>query len=436
MAREQGWERWKAAWQHALFAAVLGLTAVGALAGTGLGAGEVLARVGLVASLAAWYGYWFPIRHDARAAHLPYLIGAAVLWAVMAAVDPAMLTVGAAGLVPYTLRHPLWSAGGIVGLGGVWLARQLAGDDHVQVTALLSCLLGIVAAVAVTGYIAVLERESGKRQRLLDELTAAQAEREAAERRAGTLAERQRLARDIHDTLTQGFASIGMLLDAAHADLDPVGPAAGRVEQAMRIARENLVESRRLVAALRPLPLDGSHLADAVRSLAARLAEETGIRAQCVVTGQQVPLPAHTEGELLRIVQEALTNARRHAHATALTVTVTYLDDLVAIDVQDDGNGFETGAGTRRAGVGLAAMRERAEALCGTLTVESSPGEGTTVAVSVPVPVPTGHTDPGVPADPTGTDADTAGTTGCLVATPAVSAAQAVPGTDIPGPAR
>ncbi|WP_371583657.1 sensor histidine kinase [Streptomyces sp. NBC_01314] len=182
-----------------------------------------------------------------------------------------------------------------------------------------------------------------------------------------------------------------MLLDSVRDELAPGAPAARRVEQAMRTARDNLAESRRLVHALRPAPLDGTPLTDAVRELTRRLAEETGIEAFATVTGQPAALPAGTEGELLRVVQEALTNARRHAQAASVSVTLSYLDDVLAIDIQDDGTGFTPA--TRHPGVGMTTMRERVASVGGAFAVESTPGEGTTVTVTMPLPAasPTGE---------------------------------------------
>ncbi|MGP4013843.1 sensor histidine kinase [Streptomyces sp. 4N124] len=388
MARQQGRarERWKTMGQHAFFATVLALSMPGALAGADMTTGAALSRIGPAVGLALWYAYWIALRGGAGAGRppLPYLVGALAGWAVMVVVDPAFLPVAVAVLSPYWLRRAWWSAGGVLVMGAAWSLQSLTTDGYVDVRALTGCVLGTAVAVTITCYVATLDHESHKRQRLLDELTATQAERAAAERQAGTLAERQRLAREVHDTLTQGFASIAMLLDAARDDLPPDSPAARRVEQAMRTARDNLAESRRLVHALRPAPLDRTHLADAVRELTTRLTEETGTEAYTVVTGRPVALPPSTEGELLRVVQEALTNARRHARAMSVSVTLSYLGDVLAIDIQDDGTGFAPAA--RHAGVGLTTMRERIAALHGTFAVESAPGEGTTVAVTVRLP--------------------------------------------------
>lgn len=370
--------------QHAFFVVVLALSVLGALAGTDPTIGGALLRIGPALGLTAWYAYWIVLRGGADRHRLPYLVGASAWWLVMAAVDPALLPAAVAVLTPYWLRRAWWSAGGVLVLGAAWSWQRLTTDGSADIRTLTGCVLATAVAVSLTCYVAALDHESHKRRRLLDELTATQAERAAAERQAGVLAERQRLSREVHDTLTQGFASIAMLLDAVRDDLPPGTPAARRVEQAMRTARDNLAESRRLVHALRPAPLERTHLADAVRELTARLAEETGIEAYTVVTGRPAPTSPAAESELLRVVQEALTNVRRHARAVSVSVTLSYLDDVLAVDIQDDGGGFAPAA--RHTGIGLATMRERVAGLGGTLVVESAPGEGTAVAATVPLP--------------------------------------------------
>ncbi|MFJ9381295.1 ATP-binding protein [Streptomyces sp. NPDC101455] len=399
MALRQVWrrKRWEAVGQHSYFGVVLMLSVLGALAGTDLTTDTALLLIGPVVGLAVWYTYWIGLRGGAERPPLPYLVGALAWWMVMAVVDPALLPVVVAVLTPYWLRRAWWSAGGVLVLGGAWSWQRFTAGGPGGVRTLTGCVLGISLAVTIVCYVATLDHESHKRQRLLHELTATQAERAAAERQAGTLAERQRLAREVHDTLTQGFASIAMLLDAARDDLAPGSPAALRVEQAMRTARDNLAESRRLVQALRPAPLDHTHLADAVRDLTARLTEETGIEACTVVTGRPIALPPSDEGELLRVVQEALANARRHAHAVSVSVTLSYLDDVLAIDVQDDGAGFPPAA--RHTGVGLITMRERVAALDGTFAVEAAAGDGTTVTVTVPLPVESSASAPAPAGD-------------------------------------
>jgi signal transduction histidine kinase len=138
--------------------------------------------------------------------------------------------------------------------------------------------------------------------------------------------------------------------------------------------------------ALRPRPLAEQPLPQALEELTGRLAEETGLRAETVLTGTAHPLPAQVEEALLRIVQEALANVRKHAAASRVTVTLSYLDDVTMLDVHDDGVGFDHAATVAAGGLGLQAMAERVAALGGSLVVESAPGEGTTIAVEVPAP--------------------------------------------------
>ncbi|MFD0568927.1 sensor histidine kinase [Kitasatospora gansuensis] len=200
--------------------------------------------------------------------------------------------------------------------------------------------------------------------------------------RGGRLAERQRLAREIHDTLAQGLSSIVLLARSAESALpaDP-GAARERIAEVGRTASANLAEARRFVQALTPPALDGVTLTEALR----RLADGQGVAFH--LDGEPYPLPVEAEVALLRLTQEALANAARHAEAQAVAVTLTYLDDEVTLDVFDDGVGFDplalpSGAGRR---FGLHGMRERIAALGGRLTVESAPGEGTVVAVSLPL---------------------------------------------------
>nr|WP_162130090.1 histidine kinase [Streptomyces xiaopingdaonensis] len=251
-----------------------------------------------------------------------------------------------------------------------------------------------VAAATVLGYQA-LYRESEQRRRLIQELTEARAELEEAGRTAGAMAERERLAREIHDTLAQGLTSIQLLLRAAERAL-PEGASAGRyVAQARKAAVDNLAEARRFVHALTPPDLSGEEAS--LRVALERLCDTTSLRhglpVRFHISGTQRTLPRPHEVALLRIAQSSLANAVAHAEAAAAEVTLSYMPDRVALDVVDDGHGFDPGAlpppEPGHGGFGLAAMRARARALGGTLTVESSQGRGAAVAVQLPVPTGT-----------------------------------------------
>ena len=208
----------------------------------------------------------------------------------------------------------------------------------------------------------------------------------AQAREAGVLDERRRMAQEIHDTLAQGLTGIVTQLQAAEqaASRTPDDLADWRrhVDAATRLARESLTEARRSVDALRPEPLEGCRLSDALAGVAERWSALNGIPAQVTTTGTARPVDQEAEFALLRAAQEALANVARHAHASRVGLTVSYMENEVAVDVRDDGVGFDPAlAGS---GFGLVAMRQRIAALSGTLQVESEPGGGTAISACVP----------------------------------------------------
>ena len=209
---------------------------------------------------------------------------------------------------------------------------------------------------------------------------------------AGVSSERQRLAKEIHDTLAQAFTSIVMKLEAAEGALPSDVSAVQRfLDQARNIARESLAEARRLMWALRPESLERSSLSEALERLAERWSEESGANASTTVNGTPHPLPPEIETTLLRTAQEALNNCRKYAQARQVVLTLSYMNNLVTLNVQDDGVGFDPAqvrpdsSAQSTGGFGLVGMRERVEQLRGTLLVESAPGEGTTLMVAIPM---------------------------------------------------
>ncbi|MGW5006427.1 sensor histidine kinase [Streptomyces parvulus] len=254
-----------------------------------------------------------------------------------------------------------------------------------------------VAAIATAVFLNT-ERQTARQRALIDDLIRTRRELAASERREGTLAERQRLSMEIHDSLAQGLSSQRMLLQAAERVWEP-DPAKARahVRRAASVAEHNLAEARRFVHDLAPADLArGGGLEAALRALAAR---ETGddltVRVH-VDDGARVPaLPDRVQSALLRIAQGALANVREHAGASTAALSLTLLDDQAVLDVTDDGHGFDPAAATGAPGVrghGLPAMRARLRQLGGTLTVESAPGEGTVLSAAVPLDPP--GTDP------------------------------------------
>jgi two-component system, NarL family, sensor histidine kinase LiaS len=217
--------------------------------------------------------------------------------------------------------------------------------------------------------------------RLLAERNAQLAEQAA---HLATIEERNRLARDLHDSVSQELFSLTMLAGAARRTLERSPELA--VEQLGEIqasAQRALHETRSLIFALRPAALGDRGLAPALRDLAAAVEERQGVRVELAISGER-RLPLEHEQALFRIVQEALANVVRHSGAPAATVTLCYADDRVELDVRDDGRGFDLGRPRSARSVGLASMAERAEALGGTMRIESAAGEGTTVRVALP----------------------------------------------------
>lgn len=216
----------------------------------------------------------------------------------------------------------------------------------------------------------------------------------SAERRTGMLEERQRLAREIHDTLAQDFASIIVHLERTE-QLNHLehSPAKGHLDLARSVAREGLEESRRMMAALRPEILEQRGLPEALGRVCEEWSRRTGTESKLSITGASAPMHPEIELTILRGVQEALTNIRRHSGARTAAVTLSYMEDVLVLDVQDDGKGFVPGSVTG-AGYGLTGMRERTENLGGTFSIESALGEGTTISISLPALRPMGGDTP------------------------------------------
>jgi signal transduction histidine kinase len=234
----------------------------------------------------------------------------------------------------------------------------------------------------------VLE-QSRHRATLIRELEASRAEVAELHHAQGMAAERERLAREVHDTLAQGYTSIVVLAQTAAAALPGDPPsAAERLALIEEVARENLAEARAMVAAFAPVALDSATLVEALQRLVDRFGRETGLatRLDTAALGDGgVELSRGEEVVLLRGAQEALANVRRHASATAVVLRVGRVDvgeaAQVSVHVEDDGVGFDPSSAP---GVGLAGLRDRAEEVGGTVDVVSAPGEGTRVTVRVP----------------------------------------------------
>jgi signal transduction histidine kinase len=222
----------------------------------------------------------------------------------------------------------------------------------------------------------------------MEENAQLQAQLVASARDAGVQDERQRLAREIHDTMAQGLAGIIAQLQAARSATERPADRERHLDTAAELARSTLLEARRSVQALRPEPLEVARLPDALADVAARWSEVSGVAAAVTTTGTARPLHPEVEIALLRTGQEALANVGKHAAASRVGVTLSYMEDVVTLDVRDDGMGFDLDALPEEppdgSGFGLTGMRQRVSRVAGQLEIESAPGEGTAVSATVP----------------------------------------------------
>jgi signal transduction histidine kinase len=387
---------------HAVFYLTLALPTVLALSSDDLRYPGWLV-LGLSLFLAVWYGViiiWLVPKVPKNAQTilaLVYLAGAFIAWFPLSRVSWAYYLTASSfyGLMWGTLPFGLAVLGNILLTGLIIWSQALNLNKPVT----LSADLFIIGGMAV-GWSALLAlwmrsimRESAERKRLIQQLEETQANLVLAEREAGILQERQRLAQEIHDTLAQGFTSIVLQLEAADQALPADEKIArNRIQLAQATARSSLVEARRLVQALRPYPLEDASLPEALSRVVDHWRQETGIALDFTVTGAPCSLHPEVEVTLLRAVQEGLANVQKHARARMVTVTLSYMEDQVALDIHDDGIGFDPEVqshptDSQQGGFGLQVMRQRVARCAGQVIVESAPGQGTTLAVQIPLEV-------------------------------------------------
>jgi PAS domain S-box-containing protein len=207
----------------------------------------------------------------------------------------------------------------------------------------------------------------------------------AQSRQSAVMAERNRMARDIHDTLAQGFTGVIVQLEAAGEAMSQSRTArvSDHLDQAGELARESLREARRSMQALRPQALEGKQLSEALRDLVKKMTAGTTVKAEFTSQGEQQKLPPEWEANLLRIGQEVLTNVLRHARASEFNVLLVFDSRAIRLNLRDDGCGFDPKR--RHEGFGLQGMRERAEGMGGQLSIESANGKGTMISIVLPL---------------------------------------------------
>ncbi|HEY0619958.1 MAG TPA: sensor histidine kinase [Kribbella sp.] len=386
--------------------------------------GSLLIDLGLCGLTAAWMLFMFTLRPawwDRPLIMGVFVTGLVVLTAILVLRNPSFgLFTPAAYIYSFAILPWPWRLPGVAATAAV--AGTAQASDVSKTTSLgltifvIIVVFNIVVMAGTAWFLRLDENEKEQRGQAVAELSRANQLLEATlaenaglhtqlliqAREAGVLDERQRMAREIHDTLAQGLTGIITQLQAAEQRHEV--PASWRrpFESVKRLARESLSEARRSVDALRPEPLETARLSDALADIADRWSTLHGLPVQVTTTGTVRPMTPEAEFALLRMAQEALANVAKHAHATRVGVTLSYLEHEVALDVRDDGRGFEpagleAGNGASRSldgdrrvgGFGLTIMRQRVEGLSGILRIESEPGAGTGISACVPI-LPTG----------------------------------------------
>jgi two-component system NarL family sensor kinase len=198
--------------------------------------------------------------------------------------------------------------------------------------------------------------------------------------------ERARIARDLHDTLAQGFTAVALQIEAGLSGLPEGGRSRAALERALEVARQSVDEARRSIRHLRPSALESRPLTEALAVLARQFTADSGVRVHAELADVG-PLPPDTEAELFHIASEALANVRKHARAREATLQLSRGRGRILLVVADSGGGFRP-RGARDRGFGLRGIEDRAAAAGGRASIRSVPGRGTTVTVRIPIPRP------------------------------------------------
>jgi signal transduction histidine kinase len=400
-ARKSAWERWVKVW-YVVFYFSLTLPTGFAVFADNLPYSPWWV-IALSLFLGAWFWLiliWFVPKAQKKwqvSGTLIYLFIAVGAWLPLSQAHPAYYLTASSfyGLMWGTLPFGLAVVGNILLTGLIIWSRALNTGQPIVLSLNMLLISGVVVgwSVLLALWMRSVMRESAERKRLIEKLEETQRSLAAMERQAGVLQERQRIAQEIHDTLAQSFTSIVMQLEAADQAL-PEQETSGRsrILRARETARAGLVESRRLMQALRPAQLEEASLSEALARVIHRVMQETNLKISFAVTGTPHPLHPEVEVTLLRALQEGLSNIQKHARARQANVTLSYMEDQLALDIQDDGSGFDPEVLHRKTagslgGFGLEVMRSRVAQFGGELIVESTPGQGTTLVIQIPLEV-------------------------------------------------
>ncbi|RAS59783.1 signal transduction histidine kinase [Lentzea atacamensis] len=383
MAALDSWERRLAFIAHVIPYFVLTVTTVMYSIFTAHTGAELWFTYGVVAFGYAWMTWWLtldPARRDRVELVAVFIGGLVVFYAVLGMREHWF---GAVSYAVYIYASELLRGRWMffaVAVTAVLATLSLFGgypraEERPAFWLLLLVFVGVACTFTFVGH--VTTEQSRLRKELLEENEGLHAQLLVQAHEAGVQDERHRMAGEIHDTLAQGLTGIITQLSAA-----TVSDWERRVSVAAELARSNLAEARRSVHALRPPALDSAALPEAIDEVASGWSTVYGVPVSVTLTGAVRVIHPEVEVALLRTAQEALANVAKHASASRVGLTLSYMEDVVTLDVRDDGVGFDLTHPL--SGFGLPAMRHRVHRLSGALVVESEPGAGTAISARVP----------------------------------------------------
>lgn len=397
--REMAWEQWSRRIGGSLPYATLAAALVLAWLQPGQTGRQIFETTLLAALAAGWVFFLYTHAPANRREHplrmLVYYAGFLVLSAVLMVRQPIFFLFAVTGFFHASdLRPwPLTVLG--VGLTSALMNTLITGFPWPERSSWFFFGSLIVLQTLAIGFGNLLADRLGslseQRRQAVERLEAALAENAGLQaqlltqaREAGILEERQRLAREIHDTLAQGLTGIITQLGAAQGAEDRPERRKQHMENALALARESLGEARRSVHALRPAPLDHAPLPEALETAARRWSQVHGVPVHMTTSGEPASLHKDVEDALLRVAQEALANIAKHAQAAEVWITLSFIGATVALDIRDDGAGFQERSSLAGEGFGLESMRQRMAQVGGTLEIESEPGYGAAISARVP----------------------------------------------------
>ena len=372
--------RWKPLWTSTYFVGLALATAVAFRSEEERPDGAPLALI-VAAALFAGAWHW---RAAVKRPHAHRKTRPMILWAVVAiAVTSALVRMAPVYLMAasflyaqlFMLLPPRTASVAAMAFSALLWMPIASALGHAVANVTVGAALG---ACLLSGFVSAVIEQSRERRRTIAELREAEVMIADIERRAGRLEERARIARELHDTVTQDLVGITMELEAVADALPPEAPRTA-VARLRDLSRGALADARGLVQAHRPRELEGASLRAALESLAERVTSPS----VDVFVDEDVAVAPEHEAVLFRVAQEALSNARRHARASKVTITLSSAGSKALLDVHDDGIGFDPTAS--RVGFGVESMNARVRAAHGSLEIESERGAGTTVHVELPV---------------------------------------------------